>query len=383
MAARVKRNLSLAAVGAFAALSIWGPKPARLKGQEPAEAALSKWQSKEYSGVRYVGSAQCGQCHASHLSTQPSTPMARALQRAEAGQILSSHPRMQFHEGAYAYEIARAGDASTYSVSDGVKTISEPILYGFGDGVAGQTYVFRHNGVFYESRLSYYRATGNLDITTGHSRGTPSSLEDALGRPMSLEEARDCFSCHATFTSSGSTPDFDHIVPGVSCERCHGPGEKHIAAVKAGRVKDPQIFNPGSLTPDELSQEFCGACHRSFDQVMLMSGQAGPVNVRFQPYRIFNSKGHNSNDPRMSCIACHDPHDVLKHDDLFYDSKCLACHLSSPTDAKTTARSQAPCPVGTRQCVTCHMPKIDVPQMHFKFTDHWVRVVKPGDPVPR
>jgi hypothetical protein len=383
MAVRVRQDLSLAVLGAFGVLCIWGLRPVIVAGQGPAEAALSKWQSNDYPGVRYVGSAQCGQCHSSHFSTQPSTPMARALQTAQACQILTGHPRMQFHEGPYTYEIARAGNASTYSVSDGVKTLSEPILYGFGDGLAGQTYVFRHNGVFYESRLSYYQATGNLDITTGHPRVAPSNLEEALGRPMNIEETRNCFSCHATFTSSGSTPDFDHVVPGVTCERCHGPGEKHIAAVKAGRVKDPQIFNPGSLTADELSQEFCGTCHRSFDQVMLMPGQAGPVNVRFQPYRIFNSKGHNTNDPRMSCIACHDPHDGLKHDEAFYDSKCLACHLSSRADAKTTARSEAPCPVSTRQCVTCHMPKIDLPQMHFKFTDHWVRVVKPGDPVPR
>jgi hypothetical protein len=29
------------------------------------------------------------------------------------------------------------------------------------------------------------------------------------------------------------------------------------------------------------------------------------------------------------------------------------------------------------------MPKVELPEMHFKFTDHWIRIARPGDPVPR
>jgi hypothetical protein len=28
------------------------------------------------------------------------------------------------------------------------------------------------------------------------------------------------------------------------------------------------------------------------------------------------------------------------------------------------------------------MPKIDLPGAHGKFTDHWIRIVKPGEPPP-
>src|SRR5262249_53462604 len=121
----------------------------------------------------------------------------------------------------------------------------------------------------------------------------------------------------------------------------------------------------------------------SFETVMLMPGQGGLNNIRFQPYRMFNSRAHFRNDPRISCVACHDPHDKSERDPAFYDSKCFACHLSSPNEAKTAARQAAACPVSKRQCVTCHMPKVEVPEMHYKFTDHWIRIVKPNDPVPR
>jgi formate-dependent nitrite reductase cytochrome c552 subunit len=32
--------------------------------------------------------------------------------------------------------------------------------------------------------------------------------------------------------------------------------------------------------------------------------------------------------------------------------------------------------------VSCHMPKINLPGGHAKFTDHEIRIVRPGDPYP-
>jgi hypothetical protein len=264
-----------------------------------------------------------------------------------------------------------------------VNSISETILYCFGQGVAGQTYVFRHKGALYESRVSYFQELKGLDITILHPRAVPASLEDALGRQMSAEGAKGCFSCHSTGAVSGSQLQLERLAPGVSCEACHGPGEKHLAAVRAENFKDLQIFNPGSLDPFDLTQEFCGSCHMSFEQAFAMPDHGGINNLRFQPYRIFNSRAHFLNDSRISCTACHDPHDKLKHEASFYDSKCLACHLSDSKEARTEMRAAAACPVSTKQCTSCHMPKVDVPEMHFKFTDHWIRIVKPQEPTPR
>ena len=170
---------------------------------------------------------------------------------------------------------------------------------------------------------------------------------------------------------------------GVSCEACHGPGERHVAAVRAKDSKNLNIFNPASLDGLELSQEFCGACHQSFDTVMSLENQGGAANVRFQPYRVFNSRGHLTDDRRMSCVACHDPHGPLERDPLKYDANCLSCHVSTAKEPRTRQRAAAPCPVSTKECVTCHMPRVELPSMHFKFTDHWIRVARPGQPTPR
>ena len=94
--------------------------------------------------------------------------------------------------------------------------------------------MFQHQGIFYESRVSYYQDIQGLDFTILHPRAAPQSLVDGLGRPMTLEAAQGCFGCHSTGAVSDAQLRFDHLMPGVTCEGCHGPGEKHIVAVKAG-----------------------------------------------------------------------------------------------------------------------------------------------------
>ncbi|HTG16363.1 MAG TPA: multiheme c-type cytochrome [Blastocatellia bacterium] len=380
MTNRIKKALVLVT---FTTICVGGSSFGGGQGAAQDNDPLSNWRpSHDPSGIRYVGSSKCSECHKGKGSTQPGTPMAHALEPIADCQVLTAHPRLTFRNGPYTYQITRQGNRSIYSVTDGEKTISEPILYCLGSGKVGQTYILRHNDLFYESRVSYYQPIQNLDFTIGQPRLVPSSVEEAFGRPLGLDEARDCFACHAPAAVVESRLQLDPLIPGVNCEACHGPGEKHVKAVASGS-KGSQIFNPGKMDAFSLSQEFCGTCHRSFDQVMLMPAQGGVNNIRFQPYRMFNSRGHNKLDPRTSCVACHDPHDKLEHDAARYDSTCLACHLKSPTEAKTDKRKAAACPVGKQQCTDCHMPKLEIPGTHFKFTDHWIRIVKPNDPIPR
>ena len=377
MAEPVKKTLVLICI-VFFSTTLWLSLPSSAQSQRDA---FSKWRpTHELAGVRYVGNSACAQCHAALTAERQPNSMSRALEPVESCEILKAHPRLNFRNGPYNYQIVRDGKQSIYTISNGLNSISEPVLYCFGQGKAGQTYVFRHKGVFYESRVSYYQEIQGLDFTIIHPRSVPESLEDGLGRPMSTEAAQGCFSCHSTAAVSASQLQLDHLMPGVTCEGCHGPGEKHVVAIKAG-TKNLQVFNPAKLEADELSQEFCGACHVSFEKALLMPKQGGENNLRYQPYRIFNSRGH-SGDARISCVACHDPHDKLADDAASYDSKCLACHLTSRDQVKTTARSAAACPVSRQKCTTCHMPKIELPGGHAKFTDHWIRIVKAGEATP-
>jgi hypothetical protein len=377
MAERAEKTLLVGGV-VFLAMTLCLSLSSRAQSQRDA---FSKWRpTHELAGVDYVGSSACAQCHAALTANRQANAMSRALEPVEGCEILKTKPSLSFRNRSYTYKILREGNRSIYTITDGVNSISEPILFCFGQGKAGQTYVFRHKETFYESRVSYYQEIQGLDFTIVHPRGVPESLEDGLGRPMTMEAAQGCFACHSTGAVSAGQLRLTHLMPGVTCEGCHGPGAKHIAAIKADS-RNVKVFNPAKLDADELSQEFCGACHVSFEKALLMPKQGGAINLRYQPYRIFNSRGHNG-DSRISCVACHDPHDKLAEETAFYDSKCFACHLTTRDQVKTAARSAAACPVSKKQCTTCHMPKIDLPGAHGKFTDHWIRIVKPGEATP-
>ncbi len=342
------------------------------------------------AGASFVGDQACAECHQSKAVSQRQSSMGMAMESVAESKILSGHPMMTFRIGNYTYEIARKNNQSIYTVTDGRETISLPIHFAFGQGKAGQTYVLQYEGAFYESIVSFYNEIKGLDITIGSPRTVPKTLKEALGRRLSNDETIRCFNCHATGAVSGSQLQLDKMTPGIRCEACHGPGGRHVAAGKAGQPNAKLIFNPARLSGDELTQDFCASCHRGGEEISLLKSME-VNNVRFQPYRIFQSKCY-SDDRRISCTACHDPHEMLKQDAAYYDAKCLACHQMSgklargkpvQTVAKPDARSTAPgCRVGARDCSSCHMPKVEPPGAHFKFTDHHIRIVKPNEAYP-
>ena len=331
--------------------------------------------------------------------------MGNALESVDGCDILRRHPRLAFHNGPYSYQIVRQGDRSLYTVTDGRETFSEPILWAFGLGKAGQTYVFQHNGSYYESRISFFNDTQSLDLTLGMSLSTPPSLDRAAGRAVTPNEAQLCFGCHSTGGVTDARLELKEMVPGVVCEACHGPGAEHIAALQSGKPGEPHIFNPGKLNTWDLA-DFCGSCHRSWMQVQTMNLKT-VANVRFQPYRLALSKCFDGDDRRIGCLACHDPHQNVNDDLGSYDAKCLACHRASsaplsnapaqtatsqPSNHRETDRpagqllAQHPlapaCKVGKTSCVTCHMPRYSLPGAHFEFTDHRIRIVHPSEPYP-
>lgn len=331
------------------------------------------------AGAKYVGEKVCAECHVQEVKDFLKTPMARAGQLAANAEVLEKHPQLKTKMGPYRYLIVRKGKESIYSVTDGTKTISEPILWAFGDNMGGQTYILRHDGAYYQSRVSFFRAINGLAETYGAPKTPLKRLIDAFGERLDKVDAKTCIGCHTTGAVVGGVLHGENAVPGVSCEACHGPGARHLAALQKGKPAASLIFNPARLSPFDLD-EFCGSCHRTWEQIE-KAQEFDIRNLRFQPYRLEKSKCWDAMDPRISCLACHNPHKPLVEETSFYDSKCLACHLEKG-EAKKAGHPGPACPVSSRNCVQCHMPKLDLPGAHFKFTDHDIRIVQPGAPYP-
>jgi hypothetical protein len=330
----------------------------------------------------HAGSREdCARCHRAQGLPQPSTSMGRALETGAASEILIAHPNLTFRQGVYSYQIVRDGDRSLYKVTDGHETVTVTIDWAFGLGAAGQTYVYQRSGRWYESRVSFYRKLQGLDITMGSLNTAPSNVNEAAGRLMSLKDESDCFGCHATNAVHAGRLDATHLTPGVQCERCHGSAAEHLAGLRTGGDVRRATMQPlGRLSTEEMS-DFCGQCHRTWSQIA-MEGPHNINNIRFQPYRLTNSKCYDSTDARIRCVACHDPHREVEKRPAFYDSRCQACHTTQVSPAIPSARRVVVCPVAKKDCVTCHMPKIELPGSHNLFSDHRIRIVRQGEPYP-
>jgi hypothetical protein len=144
-------------------------------------------------------------------------------------------------------------------------------------------------------------------------------------------------------------------------------------SLQAGEREATFIFNPARLKPVE-SVEFCGACHRTAWDVAL-AGSKGIFNLRFQPYRLETSRCWGKGDARLTCVACHDPHQPLVHDLASYDERCLSCHAAPAASKVTHDRRGAVCPVATRNCASCQIRKYVFLGMHVIFTYHRICIV--------
>jgi hypothetical protein len=81
-----------------------------------------------------------------------------------------------------------------------------------------------------------------------------------------------CMFCHNGFPavpSAGAEPETEPVFPGqipegIDCQRCHGPGSKHVQAAESPNAKGDDIrnaiVNPARLSP-EREMEVCMQCH--------------------------------------------------------------------------------------------------------------------------
>ena len=328
----------------------------------------------------------CAQCHPAEAKAHSLTLMAQTLEPVQSAQILIKRPELTYQLGKYIYRIQRKGEQSVYSVTDGESTLTADIRWAMGQGDdAGQTYILEHkNGVF-ESRVSFYNDIQGLAPTIGAPPGLPKNLDEALGRPMTDKDMKECFGCHSSPGTNSdpavvkyTLPWTYTLQPGVQCENCHTGSSRHAAARQARDVKTVRLQRWKLSSTEEIA-DLCGKCHRTWAEISV-NGPKDVSNVRFQPYRIAHSKCYDAVDRRIACTACHDAHN--RHEArpaAATDDVCQSCHNASATE---TTGSKRQCKAGQSGCTACHMPKYEIPGSHYKFTDHFIRIAKPGQPYP-
>jgi tetratricopeptide (TPR) repeat protein len=264
-----------------------------------------------------------------------------------------------------------------------------------GSGKHALTFLHRNSrGALIELPLGWYAEKGGyFAMNPGFDNPQP-----ATRRKIDY----DCMSCHnaapripAGHAAPGSEPLYSGDLPeGIDCQRCHGPGGRHLAAARAAgsRVESIRkaIVNPSRLSPDRQN-DTCLQCHlettsgrlpsmiRRFEREPFSykpgepleqftlhfdhapgTGRADKFEIVSSAYRLRKSACYLKSSA-LTCTTCHNPHAKSEA------AGCGKCH--NPKELLSSGKH----PAGA-DCASCHMPKRRTEDaVHVVMTDHFIQ----------
>jgi Tetratricopeptide repeat len=327
----------------------------------------------------YVGSARCVSCHAEVARQHARSRHARTVHHgAELLTLpLPDHPIRDTAAAGVTHTFHREQDRIRIETRAGDQVFNMIVDYAFGTPERAITMTGRDAEKTHRAaRYSSYHSVDGLiwdrslaDVPDSHSagsfRGEPIGVRDGVVR---------CLYCHVTQSRDFRDPPADPSPGpetadrGIGCERCHGPGENHLAAIKTG-FPDFAIVNSGSA-PASAIVEQCADCHIVDVPGEVRAAPENPDFVRSPGATLTASRCYTESAGGLSCLTCHDAHRDEHKPAAFFESRCLGCHAPSTS-------SQKSCRINpTRGCLDCHMPKVPVAVLHTFMTDHFIRVHK-------
>lgn len=331
----------------------------------------------------------CAPCHPKIFQSYSATGMARSSGRAGSGPVRESFDNAAFTSpaGTGRYQVFNQSNVLSFDFRrDGVEG-HRRLDYFIGSGAVGRSYLTFLEGFLFQAPVSYYSSPARWSLSPG--------FEHAEEVNLVREVEPGCLNCHASGVqaNAGTSNGYAQrpfLQDGVTCERCHGAGEEHIARMRTGKHSaGPGIVNPAKLDAPRR-ESVCAQCHlpgaveiarggkprpyrpgdRLSDSVVVYvvegAGRETTVNGHFE--QLARSACRRSSAGKLWCGTCHDPHRVVAETDKvsFYRGRCQTCHQPASCIASREARMKQ-----NDNCIACHMPRTPaVTVQHAAFTDH-------------
>jgi len=335
---------------------------------------------------RYSGAAKCGACHSEISRAHAATRHSRTFHHG--GELLllprPTAPLADPDDSKVTHTFVQEGTKLKVRSNIDTRIYEIVVDYAFGTQDRYVTMVGRDGDRGSRAlRLSYFQEPARAGW--GRTSGDVGAAADVQNLRGQIVHVRDgvvrCLQCHVTNPRDFRDPDKTGSGPeaadaGIGCERCHGPGGNHVAAVEAD-LADHAIVNVGRGSGEAANVQ-CRGCHIVGDATEIQNRREESIWVRSPGITMTFSRCYSESSGALSCLTCHDPHRDSDRSASFYEQKCVACHRTagspSGTGAKTDSRGTA-CKVNQdRDCLRCHMPKVPMPVLHTSLTDHYIRV---------
>lgn len=377
--------------------------------EQPADPRLtySTHFQNIHPSVKYVGDAACEGCHPNITHSYHQHPMGRSASVFGDQSLLEQYDASAhnpFTTGAYQLSVIRENGRMIHRLSGGSPTTvglppaDQPIDLIIGSGTRGRSYLTVDHGSVWQTGISWFTDDNRWNVSPGFD------LAKGGRRPIPAE----CLFCHVNRTDPipGSNNLYKQAIvgqPHIGCERCHGPGERHVQTQTAQVVSAPDytIVNPKRL-PRERQLDICRQCHLLGEQRVERRGRSLFEYRPGLPLELFlnvfvrrpdlvdsqrsvgqfeqmeRSACFRKSAEALSCTSCHDPHTAppAAEKPAFFRSKCMTCHSTRGCSEREPIRTAA-----NDSCVACHMPRRGSTSIaHAPVTDH--RILRDPDKPP-
>lgn len=334
------------------------------------------------SSEGFAGWEACRECHAKRVDEFLTTRHFLALQLPEQTQFPRGFDATASHflppGSPVRYEMKRTiAGATVTAFAQGARTepISTEIAFVYGGGAGtDEIYFARRGKQIFELPVAWLHPQDRW----GASMFDPHGAGD-LSRALTPQ----CLECHTTWVDyhHGHQHEFgrlDRQLVGVTCERCHGPGQEHVEYHRAnpGAKVAVGIVAPGKLSRDR-AMDLCAQCHSNAVRYRQFPFSYRPGQSLEKSFRILEmrypeedrvanqvrylkeSRCYQATDT-LTCATCHDPHRNASTTDRLAAQGCAKCH----TGDDCGARDRLPGLVRDR-CSDCHMPRRTKVQVAF------------------